>query len=105
MAGKVSRRLDLRLPPDHPIFEIPDRERTRAARERLNIAAWIDSRLSAVEGRLAAIEEKLAALNTALAQVEAALGRLEGGVLVRETDSGQGRVGGFDAGDFFASFE
>ena len=105
MPGKHSRRLDLRLPPDHPIFSVPDRERSRTARERLNITAWLDSRLSGVEARLGALEEKLAALGTALARVEEALARLEGGVLVRETDSGQRPVGGFDAAGFFSSFE
>lgn len=105
MPCKHTRRLDLRLPPDHPIFSVPDRERSRAARERLNIAAWIDSRLSAVEARLDALGEKIAALGDALARVEEVLGRLEGGAPVRDTSGDQGPDGGFDAAGFFSSFE
>lgn len=56
MSKKGLRRLDLRLPENHPIFAYPPGERTRVAREWLDIGA----RLSRLEKKLEELEEKLA---------------------------------------------
>ncbi|MBE3573394.1 MAG: hypothetical protein IMW95_10685 [Moorella humiferrea] len=48
------KRLDLRLPPEHPVFRYPPRIRPKVARE------WLDlgMRLAAIEERLARLEER-----------------------------------------------
>ena len=91
MTRKALRRLDLRLPADHPIFELPAGKRARAAGCLLGAAdAWclVLDRLAALESRLAAIEERLARLETGW---------------VRPGELGAGE--GFDAAGFFAAFE
>lgn len=59
MAKASSRRLDLRIPADHPIFEFPDGERARIARE------WMDMgrSLERLEDRLMKIEQTLGRLD------------------------------------------
>ncbi|WP_187296500.1 hypothetical protein [Neomoorella thermoacetica] len=51
------RRLEIRIPPDHPVFRYPPRLRGQVARE------WLDlgMRLAAIEVRLARLEERGAA--------------------------------------------
>ncbi|AKX96997.1 hypothetical protein [Neomoorella thermoacetica] len=48
------KRLDLRLPSEHPVFRYPPRIRPKVARE------WLDlgMRLAAIEERLAKLEER-----------------------------------------------
>lgn len=92
------RRLEVRLPEDHPIFSFPDGTRTKVAAAWLDLAHLFTERIASLEGRLASVESRLAAL-------EEALGRLEGGALARETGKGQEPVGSFDAAGFFSSFE
>jgi uncharacterized small protein (DUF1192 family) len=92
MTRKALRRLDLRLPADHPIFEVPAGKRARAAECLLGAAdAWclVLDRLAALESRLAAVEERLARLEA-------------GGVKAVETEDA---AEGFDAAGFFASFD
>ncbi|HHW44994.1 MAG TPA: hypothetical protein GXX25_14535, partial [Desulfotomaculum sp.] len=55
MANKTLRRLELRLPVNHPVWLYPPGQRTARIRE------WIDLALR-LEERLARIEEKLDAL-------------------------------------------
>ncbi len=60
MSRAVSRRLDLRIPADHPIFEVPDGERGRIARE------WMERGRSqaSIETRLQSIEQILLGLDS-----------------------------------------
>ncbi|CEP67145.1 Uncharacterized [Moorella glycerini] len=51
------KRLEIRIPPDHPVFRYPPRLRGQVARE------WLDlgMRLAGIEERLARLEERGAA--------------------------------------------
>ncbi|WP_062285131.1 hypothetical protein [Neomoorella mulderi] len=48
------KRLEIRIPPDHPVFRYPPRLRGQVARE------WLDlgMRLASIEERLARLEER-----------------------------------------------
>jgi len=55
MGRKPLRRLELRLPVDHPVWDIPPGARATWVRAALDIAAKLDEisrRLDAIEGRL-----------------------------------------------------
>lgn len=56
------KRLEIRVPADHPIWSVPPGARSAVAREWLGIGA-----------RLAAIEERLAGVEGRLAQTEGAI--------------------------------
>jgi hypothetical protein len=53
MSRERLRRLELRLPVTHPIWDIPDRCRATVARQWLDIGA----RLTAIEKRLDALQK------------------------------------------------
>ena len=61
------RRLELRLPDDHPIWRVPDRLRASTARRWLELGATAEEAQESLEERLAAVEARLAALERALA--------------------------------------
>jgi len=50
------RRLELRLPPDHPIWSLPPGQRAERAREYLDLAAYLEQRFTALEERLEKLE-------------------------------------------------
>ena len=50
------RRLELRLPPDHPIWSLPPGQRAERAREYLDLAAYLERRFTALEERLERLE-------------------------------------------------
>ncbi|ACA59326.1 hypothetical protein Daud_0810 [Candidatus Desulforudis audaxviator MP104C] len=59
---KPLKRLELRLPVDHPIWGVSPGARAVVAREWLDVGARLEAqmaRLVAIEERLAAIEERL----------------------------------------------
>lgn len=67
MAGK-RRRLEVWLPEDHPVWELPEGQRAKVVRTILEAAfnrmVWpssrLDERLARIEEALARLEEKLA---------------------------------------------
>jgi DNA-binding GntR family transcriptional regulator len=61
------RRLELRLPDDHPIWRVPDRLRASTARRWLELGAAVEEAERGLEERLAAVEARLAALERAVA--------------------------------------
>ena len=76
------RRLELRLPDDHPIWRVPDRLRASTARRWLELGAAAEEAERGLEERLAAVEARLAAVERALAA-----GPPGGGAPVREIDA------------------
>ena len=50
------RRLELRLPPDHPIWSLPPGQRAERAREYLDLASYLERRFTALEARLEKLE-------------------------------------------------
>lgn len=57
--ARPMRRLELRLPPDHPIWSLPPGQRAERAREYLDLAACLERRLQALEERLERLEDFL----------------------------------------------
>ncbi|RPF41994.1 hypothetical protein EDD75_2215 [Thermodesulfitimonas autotrophica] len=78
-ASKPSRRLEIRLPADHFIFEVKEGSRSKVAVELLDLAK-----------RLERIEERLAALESAG---------------IRSPGPKDSEKKGFDAAGFFAAFD
>jgi hypothetical protein len=67
MGRKALRRLELRLPEDHPIFGLPPGARAAVAKACLDLAERlreVSERLAAIEGRLAALEAKAEAVHS-----------------------------------------
>jgi hypothetical protein len=66
MNSKDLKRLDLRLPPTHPIFcqDVDSRQRAKIARD------WLDNgaRLAGVEARLICLEKQLAEIREILSK-------------------------------------
>lgn len=65
--GIPLRRLELRLPDDHPIWKVPHRLRASTARRWLELGAAAEEAQESLEERLAAVETRLAALERSLA--------------------------------------
>lgn len=53
------KRLELRLPADHPLFNYPSGQRAARARELIDTAIRLEERLSEIECQLAGIAQKL----------------------------------------------
>lgn len=62
---KGRRRLDLWLPDNHPIFELPSKTRSEWIRQVVDLAVFIDQRLGDIDQRLQSIEARLNALGSA----------------------------------------
>lgn len=65
------RRLELRLPDDHPIWQVPEGKRAEAARRWLDLGREAELARESAEARLARLEEKVASLESRLARLEA----------------------------------
>ncbi len=84
MTRKALKKLCLRVPPDHPIFDldIEPRQRTKIARNWLDIGANISSieaRISCVETKVLSIEAGMPRIEKQLAEIMAMLGKLDKG--------------------------
>lgn len=55
-----TRRLEIHLPRDHPIFNVPPGQRSRKVREALDLAERLECALASLDARLARIEQALA---------------------------------------------
>ncbi len=60
--GKSFKRLELRMPADHPVWDLPHGERSRIVRKWLEIG----SRLAAMESSLTRIEASLASASISI---------------------------------------
>lgn len=89
------KRLELRLPEGHPIWQVPAGQRAEVARRWLELGREAELAREGVETRLARVEEKLAALEVRVTRLEA--GGVPGG-------QGSGGVKKPDAGKFLAAF-
>lgn len=49
------RRLEVRLPPDHPVFRFPPGKRSERVRELIDLGLRLEERLSSIERKLDAL--------------------------------------------------
>jgi len=90
-------RLELRLPADHPVFQIPQGSRAAAARE------WLDT-----GARLAAIEKKLEALAVLERKLRTIEEKLANGAVLAQVpgkEDNKVQAPSFDVMEFIKKFE
>lgn len=105
---KGLRRLEIWIPDNHPVFDLPPKARSKWVRQVLDLAVLLEGRLGDLERRLAGIEERLASLSEKEPATTKPIAKSSGSANLQPmpaSEPEEGRRPKIDVNEFLRAFE